>query len=266
MKQISVQELTDKFTKASENVEKVYNSGVRVGKADGIMEGKKAEHDIFWDAFQNYGARKNYNAAFSVGWNIENFKPKYNIIPDSEASNSQGMFCGINRDCGDDELMDMSEICSGLGIAIDVSHATNLKKAFSSNGVKRWGELNFENAVDLGQAFYGSTKLEVIDKIISSEETVWADDMFEEAGDALRHCIVEGSVARNINIPSKNLDKESITSIIYALSNNIVGKITLSRYAINKAFETAPGAEDGIMYGDWSMLVALKMSWEYNLI
>ena len=40
-----------------------------------------SHYDAFWDTFQRNGERKDYRYGFSgIGWNDENFKPKYDII------------------------------------------------------------------------------------------------------------------------------------------------------------------------------------------
>lgn len=51
------------------------------GKVDEVYsQGKKEEYDIFWDAFQRNGKRRNYTYAFFDGWTNANFAPKYDII------------------------------------------------------------------------------------------------------------------------------------------------------------------------------------------
>ena len=48
----------------------------------GYADGKRDEHDTFWDAYQEGGNRENYNNAFQqLGWNDTTFKPKYSILP-----------------------------------------------------------------------------------------------------------------------------------------------------------------------------------------
>lgn len=51
----------------AENVPKVYEAG------------KKAEYNEFWDAFQDYGNRKDYNSAFGFGFPAEAYNPKYDL-------------------------------------------------------------------------------------------------------------------------------------------------------------------------------------------
>lgn len=45
----------------------------------GIAQGKQAEYDRFWDAYQQNGNRNNYSYAF-YGWNKSLFNPKYDFV------------------------------------------------------------------------------------------------------------------------------------------------------------------------------------------
>ena len=59
-----------------ENIPNVYK-----GVADGVADGRQAEYDEFWDAFQQNGNRTDYHFGFAgKGWRDETFKPKYDIV------------------------------------------------------------------------------------------------------------------------------------------------------------------------------------------
>lgn len=65
--------LSSNNTTIAENEQRVYEAG--------IEEGKKAEWDAFWDSYQDYGNRRNYNTLFyNSGWTAITFKPKYDMI------------------------------------------------------------------------------------------------------------------------------------------------------------------------------------------
>jgi hypothetical protein len=67
--------------------------------------------------------------------------------------------------------------------------------------------------------------------------------------------------------PAKSLDKESITSIIDALSPATSGlTVTLSEAAVQKAFETSPGAADGVDTVEWVELYDTKPNWTIALV
>lgn len=56
----------------ADNQQKVHEAG--------HIAGRQAEHDRFWDIYQNYGKRTVYDNCFGgEGWTEETFKPKYDI-------------------------------------------------------------------------------------------------------------------------------------------------------------------------------------------
>jgi hypothetical protein len=80
---------------------------------------------------------------------------------------------------------------------------------------------------------------------------------------------MEGSViAANIEFAqSKNLTRASIESIVNALSTTTSGKtVTFSRAAVNKAYETSEGANDGADSPEWYSLIDTRSNWTFNLI
>lgn len=65
--------IAEKLQLIAENEKNVYNAGFEAGKGQG---GDTA----FWDTFQTNGERKNYEYAFfGVGWNDNNYNPKYDF-------------------------------------------------------------------------------------------------------------------------------------------------------------------------------------------
>ena len=63
------------------------------------------------------------------------------------------------------------------------------------------------------------------------------------------------------------LSKASITSIINALSSTTTGlTVTLSLAAVNKAFETSTGANNGSTSTAWTTLIATKTNWTISLV
>lgn len=66
--------------------------------------------------------------------------------------------------------------------------------------------------------------------------------------------------------PCVKLSKDSITSVINALSSTTTGKsVTLSKTAVNTAFETSSGAGDGSTSEEWTTLIATKFNWTISL-
>ena len=117
------------------------------------------------------------------------------------------------------------------------------------------------------QLSISNSKLVKIDKIISSASTVFHSTTFQNCA-ALTHVIFEGVIATNgLNLKdSPNLDKDSITSVINCLSTDTTSlSFTLSLNAVNKAFETSEGANDGSTSVDWVALRDSKTNWTISL-
>lgn len=66
---------------------------------------------------------------------------------------------------------------------------------------------------------------------------------------------------------SENLTADSIKSIVEGLSDTATGQtLTLSKTAVNKAFETSEGANDGSTSAEWLALIATKSNWTISLV
>jgi hypothetical protein len=79
--------IADKLTTIAANVQKVYDAGKAAGGGggagydEGFAEGRQAEYDRFWDAFQQNGNRNYYQNAFaSQVWDDTIYNPKYPIV------------------------------------------------------------------------------------------------------------------------------------------------------------------------------------------
>ena len=85
----------------------------------------------------------------------------------------------------------------------------------------------------------------------------------------LQNLTIEGIIGQNgFNVQwSTKLSKASITSIINALSETTSGlTVTLSKTAVNNAFETSAGAADGSTSEEWTTLEGTKTNWTISLV
>lgn len=106
-----------------------------------------------------------------------------------------------------------------------------------------------------------------IKKLIVHAETYFKNTMFRYCSN-LTHCIFEGTIGTSGLTLSfcTSLDLESITSIFRCLSSETTGlSITLSQNAVNKAFETSEGADDGSQSQDWADYVGSRSNWTISL-
>ena len=183
--------------------------------------GKKAEYDRFWDEYQKNGKRADYTNAFSYGWNDKAYNPKYNI--NTAGSNMLYIYQST-------EITDTK-------INIKVANGTARRMFYSATNLKTIKNLNVNKGVPFAENFVGCT--------------------------ALQNLTIEGTIGQNgFDVRwSTLLSKESIESIINALTNNTTitnPTITLSLTAINKAFETSEGANDGSTSTEWITLITPK--------
>lgn len=191
--------------------------------------GKQAEYDKFWDNLQQNGNRRNYWGAFSgAGWNDEIFKPKYPL----------------------DNLADATYLFYRTGITI--------APAFSIT------------STSLASAFARATALRWVEGITISKEVLGTGNLFIEAS-SLVHCPIaktgDGAIVASVDASACPFDKETITSWINALSTTKTGQtLTLNLAAVNKAFETSEGANNGSTSMEWLDLESSKPNWTISLV
>lgn len=231
-----------------------YTEGKTDGIAEGIEQGKKSQYDEFWDAYQDYGKRTNYQSAFMRGWNEQNFKPKYDIRIEGSAS---GMF-DTNL-----YIRDVKAVLDKCGVVLDTSKATNLQYFLTSSNIEAFGVIDVTSLSSVNYVLYYCPKLVSVEKFVfKADGSQPINDAFYQLA-ILENLIVEGTIGQNgFNVQwSTKLSKASITSIINALSTTTSGlTVTISKTAINNAFN---GGSTG---DEWLNLVATKNNWTISLI
>lgn len=231
--------LADKFIVIAENEPKIYSKG------------RKDQYDEFWNIYQDNGNRDRYQYGFTgYGWTKENFYPKYDIKPNGTASY---MFYAWENTTK--HKISLSQRLKECGVVLDTSKATQLTGAFNYS---RFTEIP---TIDLSLVTLGSKQLfancwdalVTIEKIIMNENTEIVDWFTNDTG--LVNLTIEGTIGQNgFNVQwSTKLSKASILSILRALKDTgePLYTVTLSKAAVNKAFETSPGANDGSESPEW---------------
>jgi hypothetical protein len=130
--------------------------GAQAKYEEGVAAGKKSEYDAFWDAFQDYGNRTNYNMAFAGGsWTPEMLKPKYPIHPNDggreysyEGARIFERFGKKSLDKG--SVYDWNEITANMDIDFSsVSHPISL---FANANITNL-DVDLSGAVSMYQTF-----------------------------------------------------------------------------------------------------------------
>lgn len=261
--------VSDKLIRAKEDYDAVYDKGYSDGVAQGgggggsydqgFAEGKQAEHDAFWDAYQQNGQRAEYINCFRNGWCDTIFKPKYDICP----VDAREMFSGS-------EIKDLAGALNSAGVVLDFSQCTNMKMAFYT-----CSELEAIPVVDTtattddsanGTFYYlfgNSPKLRSIEKIILKQSGSQVFTRPFNWAPELQEVRFEGVIGQNglTFDEARKLSKASIESVINALSTTTSGlTVTFSKTAVNNAFT---GGSDG---SEWQALIATKPNWTISLV
>lgn len=227
--------IAEKLAKIAENEQAVFEAG------------KKSEYDTFWDVYQENGNMTYYAYAFAgVGWTQSVFKPKYNIEPVTPTS----MFSSSR-------IVDIRP--QTIGVDVDFSKCTSFYYLCSNSTIKYIGVVDCSRAIAGDFIFNFAENLVSVEKIIMPENMTWAgfaDKSFENAK-KLEHIRIEGVIRRSTSLRwSVVLTKESITSIVQALSDTAEGQtITFSQAAKNNAFTDS----------EWAELIGTKPNWTFSL-
>lgn len=257
----------DKLITIAENEQRVYKAGYAKGKAEGgnteeaynegFEAGQKSEYDRFWDNYQQNGQRTNYQNAFSgKGWTVETFKPKYDIT-----SNESYMLFRASGIVGD-----LGEILKTLGrkltIRGNISYGFNTSEFEIIDGIEFSGVLT-----NMDAAFSNSLKLREIKTPLLIDANTSINGF--ASCYALEELRFDGTIGKNgLNLQwSPKLSKSSIVNIIGCLSTTTSGlSVTVSKTAVNNAFETSEGAGDGSTSQEWLNLTATKPNWTISLV
>jgi len=224
-------------------------------------------YDVFWDNFQDYGERVSYDGAFQSGyWNQYSFRPKY---PIKLVGNANNAFNKLNYKLGDTAYQDLLDISD---VSIDVTNATSCVSLFANAKIKGVTLIFSDKVTTLSSAFTkGDNSLMggmEITLLVPKSTCNWnnAFDYHNVKSLTLLEGTVIGVTGFNVRWATA-LPKESITSIISALSTTTSSlTVTLSKAAVNKAFETAESANDGSTSAEWLALIGTRSNWTVSLI
>jgi hypothetical protein len=187
-----------------EGYQKGYDEGNAEGIKEGIEEGKQAEHDAFWDSYQQNGNRRDYRYAFGgSGWADNAFTPKYNMQPNMATN----MFANA-------DITDLPAALERAGVTLDFSNTSNMQQVFLDSKLKHLGVVDLSYSPYCTYVFAYTPNLETIDEIIFSEKNVSIASAFESCT-ALKNIKCSGVIRLSISLAqSSQLTNESVQSII----------------------------------------------------
>ncbi|MBQ6831513.1 MAG: hypothetical protein IJO28_02640 [Oscillospiraceae bacterium] len=220
--------IAEKLTTLAQNQQKVYDAG------------KQAEYDRFWDSYQDNGARTDYVHAFSRKWKDDAFRPKYTMKP----LTMDYMF--VNT-----EITNLKDKLDAQGVTLDTSECKSFLQSFMSARIKHIPTLDLRSSQTMANTFSSGCRAVTIDKLIVSETTPFVLSTFQAAL-YLQNITVEGTIGKSIELYWSPLTKNSIESVINALSTTASGlTASFSKDAVSRGFD-----DDG-----WNTLVAKRPNW-----
>jgi len=238
--------IADAIRDKTGSAEKLSLDEMAAGVGAVYTAGQQDRESAFWDAIQDSGNRTDYRYAF-FHTGFTHIDPKWDI----RATNGDSIFCV----CAKLESVNWEKV--------DLSAASSLYSAFAycSNLTEVDTDLCVPNgtATLLNSVFRNCTALQRVKKITAHPSAVWKNS-FDNCT-ALTHIIFDGTIGANgLNLQwSTELDRESIESIINALSDTTTGLcITLSEAAVINAF--------GSLYDEWTTVAGAKLNWTINLV
>lgn len=240
--------IAEKLTTIAENVPKVYEAG----------------QDELWDGIV-YDERKDYAQQFK-GWQIEHMRPKNKITPVTVGSANQMLRGNTLLKEVESKHFDFSQLetgtsnqegfyytfygCSALTTIEDVGIGTN------------------NPICSFNYTFNGCTALQTVAQITVAETTRFSNTF--NACRQLVNLTIKGTIGQGgLDLHWSPLSKTSIESVIGALSETTTTQnpdITLSKAAVDKAFETDKGLSNGSSSADWFTLVGTKKKWTISLM
>ncbi len=227
--------------------------------------GKKEQSDTFWgDFFYN---RDTFAYAFTL-WRGEMFKPNNDIIFQNSVNSADNTFQYAL-------FFDLKGMTVDRGLKFDTSQAKRLANTFHSTRIGNIPTIDLSSCTQLIATFYYMQEDTLHDGLYTTKEinivNLRSDCTFDRAFSyiyGLERLFINGIIGQNgFNVQwSKELDKESHISIMNALSTETTGlTVTFSKVAVDKAFETSAGANDGSTSPEWLALVATRSNWTKEL-
>lgn len=179
--------------------------------AEGVEDGKQAEHDAFWDSYQQNGNRLNYEYGFTgQGWTDETFKPKYDIAP----TYGGNIFSNT-------AITDLVQLLDAMGVRLDFSNVRDTAYIALNASLTTFPTADCRNRTHMNYIFNNCANLRSVEKVIlkSDGSQAFSANSFKDLS-ALEEIRFEGCIGKNFEIKdSPLLSDASVQSIIDCLKD-----------------------------------------------
>lgn len=247
--------IAEQIVQAKQDYDAVYDAGYEKGKSEG---GGDDYYNEFWDIYLDNGNKTNFQGSFfGNGWTDVTFNPNRPLHIKSAVNTFAGS-----------KITDYAAIAERIG-GIDFTGCTTFNLTWQTSSITRIGTVDFSSATASGalnNTFYICNEFKTLEKCIVSKENTFPNT-FVRCG-KLEHIRFEGEIGNNISFADSSLlSSASLESIVNHLSVASTGQsLTLSKKAVNKAFETSEGANDGSTSAKWATLIGTRPNWTIVLI
>lgn len=219
---------------------------------DVYKAGKQKQKEEHWNSLIDYS---DFYYRFAGNfWNDKTFEPTKDIVP----ATGYGMFAYTS-------IKNLKECFDRNGAKLILAWCSVVGAMFRNGKFEILPEINVSSATTLQNLFYENPNLTTVEKLVLSSKMAqtFGDTVFYGCS-KLRDIEVEGKIRKNGVILKycKDLTKASIKSWMNALADDVSGyPITLPKIAVDREFETAPGANDGSKSAEWAEELAKKPNW-----
>ena len=230
------------------SVKPTYEEGYNLGHENGYALGYKA----MWDNFTQNNTRADYTQVFACGsWNDDTWKPPYAIRP---ISSTHRMFMNC-------------KIKEGLyNYPLDLSKCKAVNQMFHLSGITKFPVMDLSSCTNWSMFFFNAYP-EWIEGFILPPGRPFGELLGNTQNLTYIRFLngISGS-GFNLGLATK-LDKGSLDNIMEQFSTETTGiTATLSLAAVNKAYETSEGADNGSTSEEWLNKVAARPNWTINLV
>lgn len=227
-----------KLVTVAQKVPQVYEAGKQEGGKE-FMEEYQANH---------IKINSSSYAFAGVGWTNNTFHPTKDIKGSAM----------VNVFMASQISGDLVEILDEHGVVFDSSKCTNCNGFFQYALFTRLGVIDCTKSSGAVTGLFSYCYyLKTIDLFkIKADGSQQINNCFIRC-DALESLTMEGVIGKNgLNLSAcKKLNKASHLNVVGIISTTASVTVTFSKVAVDKAFETAPGANDGSTSQEWNDLV-----------
>lgn len=218
--------------------------------------GKKAEYEARWANILQ-SAYSMQNLFSGAGWNDSTFDPPYGTTITVDNYTDKKVYSLFYMS----NIKDLKGICERRNVKIDLSKAERIRQLITDSQITTFPTIDTRGISDFNTFLFNATKLHTTELILRDD----GSQKFS-SGESFANCVslvslkIHGTIGQDgFNVSSStNLNKESHISIVNAFSTAAEITATLSEAAVDKAFETSEGANDGITSAEWSALIATR--------